>query len=434
MNSVNKPLCKCGCAYDGSALFYINCKNMLKTKMLPYQERYDTPSRILPIKQTANNVGFYSPEKGFNPAKVFRQTREFVIFNKIGRVPHECRNFHSQDFVYMLSYTYRMLYEREKYMMHNGAEKKIESLRRTSNFLEAGLYVLLHKTYFGLQMQKNIRYMPLGKRTYLDIIQAKISTRKKRPLLIYIHGGGWVSGLRQARRFYCKHWAKEGFVCANIGYDYANDATHPKHIQQIFKGIEYVLAHADTLDIDTDRVVVAGESAGGYFAALVGAVTTHKKLYDLLQISFSYKNTFRVHACILMSGIFDPARALDTHFQDMEWFTEALCAMPSAELKGEKGQEIRHLLAPSYYADAQFPPSFIIGSAKDLLLPESMHFHNELDAAGVQNTLYICDGLNSMHAGALACHLGTGKTAVREAQTFVEAVWRAAHVPEESMQ
>lgn len=304
--------------------------------------------------------------------------------------------------------------------MPQNAEKKIASLRRTSNILEAGLYALLYQPYFGLRVQNNIRYSASGRRTYLDLIREKGG--EKRPLFIYIHGGGWVSGLRQSRRFYCKHWAKQGFVCANIDYDYANDAKHPEHIRQIFEGIAYVLSHAEAWGIDTERVVVAGESAGGYFAALVGAIATHKSLYDALQIPFAYRDTFRVSACITMSGIFDPARALDTHFKDMEWFNEALCGMSPEMLKGEQGQKMRHLLAPSYYADAQFPPTYIIGAEKDLLLPESVALHQELETAGVKNALYICGNPNSMHAGALACHLGTGKTAVQGAQAFVRAV------------
>ncbi len=316
--------------------------------------------------------------------------------------------------------------------MYTETEKKINSVRRSSNVLEAGLYALLYKPYFGLQTQNNIRYSTAGKRSYLDVIREKNTNGEKRPLLIYIHGGGWVSGLRQTRRFYCKYWAKQGFVCANIDYDYANDAKHPEHIHQIFKGIEYVLAHAEMWGIDTKQVVVAGESAGGYFASLVGAVATHKELYDLLQIPFSYKETFQVRACILMSGIFDPARSLDTHFQGMDLFTEAFCGLPSETLRGEKGSAMRQFLAPSYYADAQFPPSFIIGSEKDLLLPESVDLHKELDAAGVRNTLFVCGGLNSMHAGSLACHLGTGKTAVQAAQNFVNTVLQNTPVPETS--
>lgn len=233
-----------------------------------------------------------------------------------------------------------------------------------------------------------------------------------------------MSGLRKARLYYCKNWAKQGFVCANIGYDYANDAKHPQHIRQIFKGIEYVFDNAEKYGIDTSKVVVAGESAGGYFAALVGAVASHRELYDLLGIDFKYREQFNIGACIFMSGIFDPARALETNFPDMDLFAEAFCDMSPDELKGEVGQKMRNVLAPSYYADKDFPPSFIIGSDKDLLLPESKALHKEFVDAGVKNEFVICTGLNGVHAGSLACHLGSGKSAAVKAESFINEIVR----------
>lgn len=298
-------------------------------------------------------------------------------------------------------------------------EEKIDSLRRKYNFSELGLYFVLYKRYTGLQIDKNIRYSTNGKRTYLDIVRAKDDADEKRPLFIYIHGGGWVSGLRTARLYYCENWAKHGYVCANIGYDYANDAKHPEHLREIFKGIEYVLDHADDYGIDTEKVVVAGESAGAYFAAFVGAIATHRELYKRFEIPFKYQESFRVHACVLMSGIYDPARSLATKFKDIEGFTEALCGFRASELQSEIEEKTRAFLAPSYYADTNFPPSFIIGSKQDLLLPESVALHDELDAAGVKNKYFLCTGINGVHAGALLCQVGAGKQALLEAQTFV---------------
>ena len=95
----------------------------------------------------------------------------------------------------------------------------------------------------------------------------------KRPLFVYIHGGGYLSGIRSNRRFYCYNWVEEGFVAVNIDYDYALAAEHPVHIRQIFKGIEFVPDRAAEYGIDRDRVVAAGDSAGGYFAAMVSAVS-----------------------------------------------------------------------------------------------------------------------------------------------------------------
>lgn len=303
-------------------------------------------------------------------------------------------------------------------------EKKIDSLRREYNFSELGLYLVLYKRYSGLQIDKGIRYSPKGKRTYLDIVCEKDRPDKKRPLLIYIHGGGWVSGLRTARLYYCENWTKQGYVCANIGYDYANDAKHPGHLRQIFKGIEWVLDHADVYGIDTERIVVAGESAGAYFSAFVGAVTTHRALYKQFGIAFKYQESFQANACVLISGIYDPARSLKTEFKDIGGFVEALCGLTPEELQSELGAEKRSFLAPASYADVHFPPSFIIGSKKDLLLPESEALHSALNMAGVKNRYFLCSGINGVHAGGLLCQVGAGKEAVQQAQCFVLEVLR----------
>lgn len=309
-------------------------------------------------------------------------------------------------------------------------EAYIEFLRVSSNVLELGLYVLLYKKFDNLEKTVDVRYQPKGKRTYLDIIKATGYTNEKRPLMIYIHGGGWVSGLRQVRRFYCEDWAENGFVCANIDYDYANDAKHPEHIRQIFKGIEYVIDNADRYGIDTTRIAVAGESAGGYFAALVSAITSHPELYDILGIEFKYKDSFKVDASVLLSGIYDPDRALSTSFPNAKSFAKAFCGMSPAELKTEEGQKLKSFLAPSYYADEKFPPSFIIGSKLDPLVVESHGLHEDLDKIGVKNELYICDGINGVHAGSLACHVGSGKDAVLKARRFVLDIFRSKEKPE----
>lgn len=139
-------------------------------------------------------------------------------------------------------------------------------------------------------------------------------------MFVYIHGGGFVSGDRKSRRYYCYNWAESGFLCANIGYDYALDAVHPKSLAQIFNGIEFVMNRADELNIDTGKVVVAGDSAGGYYAAFVAAVASHPELYDTLGIDFAYRDTFKVSACVLLSGLYDMARSLDTRFPQMTIF------------------------------------------------------------------------------------------------------------------
>lgn len=285
------------------------------------------------------------------------------------------------------------------------------------NFSELLLYIPLARPHKGLNKKMRIRYGE-GRRAALDVSR-RTDTKEKLPLFIYIHGGGFLSGKRTSRRFYCYNWAKEGYVTANIGYDYGLDAVHPEHIRQIFKGIEYVLDRAEEYGIDTDRIVVAGESAGGYFAALVAAVASHRALYGELGIDFAYKDDFKVSACVLLSGLYDPVRSTGTGFPLIGLDVKTFLGKSEAEMK----DGIKEGDAPCViddYADAAFPPAFIVASKYDKLATESEDLRDELVAAGAEHEFFLCTGINGVHAGALACELAaSGRECLRRAQDFV---------------
>lgn len=285
------------------------------------------------------------------------------------------------------------------------------------NFSDALLYIPLTRPHKGLDKMMRIKYGE-GKRAALDIAR-KSGTREKFPLLVYIHGGGFLSGNRTSRRFYCYNWAEKGYVTANIGYDYALDAEHPEHIRQIFKGIEFVLDRAEEYGIDTDKVVVAGESAGGYFAALVAAVASHPSLYEELGIEFAYKDSFTVAACVTLSGLFDPIRSIDTKFPLIALDVRTFLGKSAAELaQGRRNGDVPCVIDD--YVDAKFPPTFVVASKADRLAKESEDLRDELVAAGVKHGFFLCTGINGVHAGALACELAaSGRECLRCAQRFV---------------
>lgn len=300
-------------------------------------------------------------------------------------------------------------------------EKRIHRMTELSNLGEVGLYCLFCKPYLGIKSDKKIRYQQDGKRTYLDVYTSKGD--EKKPLLIYIHGGGWLSGLRASRQFYCKHWVKRGFVGASVGYDYGVGVSHPTHLREIFKAIEYLLDNAEKFNIDTERIVFAGESAGAYFSSMIGAVTTHRELYDKLGIDFKYRDTFKLCALILISGIYDFVNAINTNFKDIDLFTYAFCHKTPEELFAMKESEEYDLISSACYFDEKFPMSFIVGSDKDRLLPESQKAFESLENSGVKSRFFVCAGLNGVHAGALSCDRGKyGKKCAAETEKFLKEI------------
>lgn len=294
---------------------------------------------------------------------------------------------------------------------------RVKAAEMSLNLGELFLYVPFARRHKGIAKFRNERYAPQGRRALLDIYFK--DTANGKPLFLYIHGGGFVSGLKNNRRFYCYNWVDKGYVAVNIDYDYALNARHPEHLRQIFKGVEYALDRVAELGADTDRIVVAGDSAGGYFAAMIAAAASHRGIYDYFGIEFKYRDTFTVAACVTVSAVVDPVRSVATGFPQIELFAKAFFDMSKAELKAAADSEFVRRSAPDFYADEKFPPTFVIGSSADKLLSESEIFKDKLAASGVMHGFYLCGGVSAVHAGGLACELSaSGKEALEKAQKF----------------
>lgn len=94
------------------------------------------------------------------------------------------------------------------------------------------------------------------------------STRKKRPCLFYIHGGGWIAGSVFAVENQCRFIAqKADAVVFNLDYTLAPEAKFPKSLNSCYQAINHILEHAKEYGIDKEHVMLAGDSAGANLAA-----------------------------------------------------------------------------------------------------------------------------------------------------------------------
>lgn len=99
-----------------------------------------------------------------------------------------------------------------------------------------------------------------------------------RPLLVWVHGGGWSGGSRYPAPSYAVGLRDLGFVVASVSYRLSGQAgqwgaepvTFPAQIHDVKAAIRWLRAHAADYGIDRDRVGVWGSSAGGHLAALAG--------------------------------------------------------------------------------------------------------------------------------------------------------------------
>ncbi len=96
------------------------------------------------------------------------------------------------------------------------------------------------------------------------------------PTVIWVHGGAWRAGSKDDVPVL--RWLERGFAIASVEYRLSPEARFPAQIHDIKAAIRYLRARASELKLDPNRFIVAGSSAGGHLAALVGISNGVKEL------------------------------------------------------------------------------------------------------------------------------------------------------------
>ncbi len=127
----------------------------------------------------------------------------------------------------------------------------------------------------GFHAVRDVPYVMRGSRSQmLDIYLPKKAT-VPRPLMVWIHGGGWNSGDKSFPPGLGLLW--RGYVVASIDYRLSREAVFPAQIYDCKAAIRFLRAHAGQFDIDSTRIGVWGCSAGGQLAALLGTTNGLKE-------------------------------------------------------------------------------------------------------------------------------------------------------------
>lgn len=302
---------------------------------------------------------------------------------------------------------------------------KLTSFKLANNIGELGLNMVLSEKSKGiiklydLEYQKNARYNNLD---FYFKPQNIDNEPKKMPVFFYIHGGGFLSGSKTPRRFYCYKWVEQGFFAVNINYRCGTKYPFPTFIQDTFKALEFVFDNKDKFNLDVDKIVLSGESAGAYICAMLCAFIKNESLYEKLNISFKYKEQFKVCATVLISGLYDMYKALELGFPGMTNCLMAFSGSGAKETEAYTLSEQAKVASPIYYVDKDFPPSVVIMSAWDKLTPSSMALCKVLSEKGVNYLQYVCSGTSGVHGGGICTKTKSGGEAFVKSAQFVKDI------------
>jgi acetyl esterase/lipase len=122
------------------------------------------------------------------------------------------------------------------------------------------------------QVIANVTYMTAtGYESKLDVYKRRDATTPQ-PTLVFYHGGGWIAGTKEASVMSIVPWLEMGWNVVNVEYRMARVALAPAAVEDASCALRFVVDKAKDYGIDTNRIVVSGESAGGHLALAVGMI------------------------------------------------------------------------------------------------------------------------------------------------------------------
>ncbi len=247
----------------------------------------------------------------------------------------------------------------------------------------------------GTVLHGNVPYSKDTLQKHLLDIYLPPNTTGKIPLVIFVHGGGWLSNDKYADMGYMKKTVSEmvsnGFALASIDYRFSTDAVFPAQIQDCNRAASFLYDNADKYGFDKKRFAIIGFSAGGHLASLMG-LSKNNKVKDFFMPGSNQSFSFKA-----VVDFYGPAELIlfpgnnDVRSPESILIGAAPLARP----------DLAKAASPVTYVDKNDPPFLIIHGEKDELVSpkQSQLLSAWLSLAGVKNELIIVK--DAPHFGAM---------------------------------
>lgn len=199
------------------------------------------------------------------------------------------------------------------------------------------------------------------------------------PTIVWVHGGGWVAGSKEGVGNYPKIVAGHGYTTVSVEYARGFGVTYPEPVEQVNAALGYLVRNAAALDIESDAIVLAGDSAGAQIAAQLAIITTDPSYARQMGISPSLKPK-QLAAVLLLSGAYD-IEAMDFE-GEFSWFKKVVWAYSGT--RNFRNDERFRLASVTHYVTGAFPPAFISSGNGDPWAPQAVALTRRLKELGVE--------------------------------------------------
>jgi len=152
----------------------------------------------------------------------------------------------------------------------------------------------------------DIPYINSGYKGHLLDIYYPNNTENHYPVIINIHGGGFVSSDKEFNKLYGYYLANKGFIVFNVNYRLAfKDTKIPGQIQDIISAFNWIGNNIKLYPANTEKIYVIGDSAGGYLATMAALVSVSERLQNVFNL---HKPNIKINALAINCGFMELER------------------------------------------------------------------------------------------------------------------------------
>lgn len=245
-----------------------------------------------------------------------------------------------------------------------------------------------HVPASGVTARTDLDYGDGRRDTRFDLFRPEGATGAL-PVVVWIHGGAWISGWKENVAPYLRILAGHGYAAVGLNYSLGPERTYPTAVVQLNQALAHLDDHAAELGIDPSRIVLAGDSAGAQLASQLATAITSPDYASMIKITPAIRPD-HLRGVILQCGIYD-LDALAGTTAIVAWgFKTAMWAYSGDRNWSETaaGKQMSTLR----FVTADFPPAFISGGNADgLTAGQSVALARRLEQLAVPVTTRFFD-------------------------------------------
>lgn len=257
-----------------------------------------------------------------------------------------------------------------------------DTLTRESERIFPGKVVAdksVKKNEDGSTYYKNLTYPSKYQNNKMDIYTPK----KAKGTIFYVHGGGFAFDDKSEREKFLFRYVKAGYNVININYQLAPNARYPETIEQVNDALTFIREHTKQYNINMNKIVFAGDSAGGQLTGQLINLMNNKEYAKQVGINpANHSSNFQPKGYIAIGPLIDSPKIANTDFFLTDWLFDTLGRSyfdTTDVLHSEKAKQA----SVSDHVTKDFPPTFISDGNFGTFTKDNKKFEKKLHKLNV---------------------------------------------------